>query len=72
MEATELKTTDYYLVNDLVDRNSYLCEKWERNMAKAAMISALRWGMKQDILNKKRIRKMKDRGLVVETRPLEL
>ena len=72
MEATELKTTDYYLVKDLVDRNSYLCEKWERSMAKAAMISALRWGMKQDILNKKRIRKMKDRGLVVETRPLEL
>lgn len=70
MEATGLKTTDYYWVKDIVDRNSYLCEQWERSMAKAAMISALRWGRKQDSLNKKRIRKMKERGLVVETKPL--
>lgn len=65
-----LETLDYYWVNDLVDRNSYLVKQWERNMAKSAMIAALHWGVYQDNLNKKRIRRMKERGLVVETKPL--
>ena len=67
-----LQTVDYYWINELVAANSYLETEWERRMAKSAMTEALHWSRYEDDLNKKRIRRMKERGLVVETKPLEL
>ncbi len=67
-----LQTTDYHRVNNLVAANQYLVEEWERRMAKSAMTEALHWSRYEDDLNKKRIRRMKERGLVVETKPLGL
>jgi hypothetical protein len=67
-----LQTVDYYWINELVAANTYLVEEWERRMAKSAMTEALHWSRYEDDLNKKRIRRMKERGLVVETKPLEL
>ena len=72
MKATELKTTDYYWVNALVADNTYLQTDEERRTAKAAMIASLHWAKKQDALWDEHRSSQKKRGLVIETKPLEL
>ena len=67
-----LQTTDYHRVNDLVTANQYLVEDWERRTAKAAMIAALHWSLYEDELNRQRINRMKERGLVIETEPIDI
>lgn len=72
MKNLELKTTDYYWVNDLVADNSYLETEEERMICKMALISALRWGREQEELWRWRRIRMRERGFVIETNPLAI